>query len=46
LTRGDYQQHENVFITLFRADWIDAAWNEYAEVEQKMGLIKNGRNTK
>jgi hypothetical protein len=34
---GDYQVIGNVVVALFRDDWIDACWDEYAEVEILVG---------
>jgi len=38
LRRGDYQVVKNVFVVLFRDDWIESCWDEYADVEIKIGL--------
>jgi hypothetical protein len=37
LHKGDYHVCENVFIVLFRDDWIYACWDEYADVEMMVG---------
>jgi hypothetical protein len=37
LRRGDHQKLcGNVCIVLFRDDWIDACWDEYADVEMAL----------
>jgi hypothetical protein len=38
LERGSYQRYGNLFIVLFRNDWVNVCWDEYAEVEMMAGL--------
>lgn len=38
LHRGDHQVIKNIIIILFRDDWINACWDEYAAVEMMLGF--------
>lgn len=38
LRRGDHQIFGKLIIVLFRDDWIDACWDEYADVETLVGF--------